>query len=89
MPWKGWGRGGTASPISLSNDGVDNDDGSFVARAGDADGGCLLLLAGWWINLIASSRWADQTMRDHACRQAVEPILATLAAAARRTKTTR
>jgi len=74
----------------LSNDGIDDDDGSFVARAGDAaDWGRLLLLAGWGINLIACSRWADRTMRDHACRQAVEPIVAKLAAAARGTKTTR
>ena len=75
---------------SLSNDGVNNDDGSFVACAGDAaDGGRLLLLVGWRINLIACSRWADRTMRDHACRQAVEPIVAKLAAAARGIKTTR
>jgi hypothetical protein len=32
---------------SLSNDGIDNDDGSFVPHAGDAaEGGHLLLLAG-------------------------------------------
>ncbi len=84
------GEGRDCLANSLSNDGVDNDDGSFVARAGDAaDGGCLLLLAGWRINLITCSRWADRTMRNHACRQAVEPIVAKLAVAARGTKTTR
>jgi hypothetical protein len=86
-PGKG-GEGRDCLADSLSNDGVDNDDGSFVARAGDADGGHLLLLARWRINLIASSRWADRTMRNHACHQAVEPILAALVAAAWRTKTT-
>ena len=73
---------------SLSDDGVDNDDGLFVVHAGDADEGRLLLLAGWRINSIACSRWADRTMRDHACCQAVEPIATTLAAVARGTKTT-
>ena len=48
------GEGRDCLADSLSNDGIDNDDGSFVARAGDAaDGGHLLLLAGWRINLIA------------------------------------
>ena len=74
----------------LSNNGVNNDDGLFVDHAGDAaEGGRLLLLTGWLINSIVCSRWADRTMRDHACRQAVEPIVAKLAAAARGTKTTR
>jgi hypothetical protein len=74
----------------LSNNGVNNDDGLFVARAGDAaEGGRLLLLTGWLINLIVCSRCAERTMRDHACRQAVEPIVAKLAAAAQGTKTTR
>ena len=86
------GEGRDCPADSLSNDGIDNNDGLFVAHAGDADGGRLLLLAGWWINLITCSRWADRTMRDHACRQVVEPIVATLAAAAaaaaRGTKTT-
>ena len=82
------GEGRDCLADSLSNDGVDNDDGLFVARAGDAaEGGRLLLLAGWRINLIACSRWADRTMRDHACRQAVERIVAKLAAAAQGTKT--
>jgi hypothetical protein len=80
------GEGRDCLADSLSNNGVEDDDGSFVARAGD--GGRLLLLAGWRINLIACSRWADRTMRN-ACRQAVEPIMVTLAAAARGTKTTR
>ena len=82
------GEGRDCLADSLSNNGIEDNDGLFVARAGDADGGCLLLLAGWRINLIACSRWADRTMRNHACCQAVEPIVATLAAAARGTKTT-
>ncbi len=74
----------------LSNNGVNNDNGSFFARAGDAaEEGRLLLLTGWLINSIVCSRWAERTMRDHACRQAVEPIVAKLAAAAHGTKTTR
>ena len=43
------GEGRDCLAYSLSNDGFDDDDGSFVARAGDADGGRLLLLAGWRI----------------------------------------
>ena len=82
------GEGRDCLADSLSKDGIDDDNGSFVARAGDADGGHLLLLVGWRITLIACSRWADWTMRDHACRQAVELIVAKLAAAARGTKTT-
>ncbi len=87
----GEGRDCLAVPwmYSLSDNGVDNDNGLFVVHAGDADGGHLLLLAGWRINLIACSRWANRTTRDHACRQAVEPIAATPASAARGTKTTR
>ncbi len=73
---------------SMSDDGIDDDDESFVVRAGDSDGGCLLLLAGWRINSIVCSRWADRTMRDHACHQAVEPMSAMSVAAARRTQTT-
>ena len=74
---------------SLSDNGVDNKDGLFVIHAGDADEGRLLLLAGWRINLIACSRWANRTTCNHACCQAVALIAATLAAAARGTKTTR
>ena len=48
----------------LSDDGVNNDNGLFIF-AGDADGGRLLLLAGWQINLIVCSRWANLTTRDH------------------------
>jgi hypothetical protein len=33
------GEGRDCLADSLSNNGVDDDDGSFVARAGDADGG--------------------------------------------------
>ena len=73
---------------SLSDNRVNDDDGSFVLRAGDADEGHLLLLVGWRINLIACSRWANRTMRNHACRQAVEPSTARLVAAAGGTKTT-
>ena len=72
---------------SLSDNGVNNDNGLFVVCAGDAYGGSLLLLAGWQINLIACSRWANRTTRDHACRQVEEPIAAMSAAVARGTKT--
>ncbi len=74
---------------SPSDDGVDDDDGSFVLRAGDTDGGRLLFLAGWQVNSITCSRWADWTTRNHACRQVLEPIAATSAAPARGTKMTR
>jgi hypothetical protein len=83
------GEGRDCLADSLSDDGVDDDDGLFVVRAGVAYGGRLLLLAGLQINSIACSRWSDRTTRDHACCQAVEPIAATLAVAAWRTKTTR
>ena len=48
----------------LSDDGVNNDNGLFIF-AGNAYGGRLLLLAGWQINLIVCSRWANLTTRDH------------------------
>ena len=82
------GEGRDCFANSLSNDSIDDDDGSFVVHAGDADGGRLLLLAGWRINSNACSRRADRTTRDHACHQALEPIAASSAAAARGTKTT-
>ena len=44
------GEGRDCLADSLSNDGIDDDDGSFVTRAGDANGGHLRLLAGWRIN---------------------------------------
>jgi hypothetical protein len=56
------GEGRDCLTDSLSNNGVEDDDASFVARAGD--GGRLLLLAGWRITLIVCSRWADRTMQS-------------------------
>ena len=54
------GEGRDCLTDSLSNDGIDDDDGSFVARAGDANGGHLRLLAGWRIN--CSLRWHDNEL---------------------------
>ena len=50
------GEGKDCLANSLSNDGFGNDDGLFVARAGDADGGRLLLLAGWRIATMSRRR---------------------------------